>query len=82
MLHIQTCIVDLVPDKDTTINTRLLVPSSDIECLDGRDGSLSEMKKVTGANIQILSRSDLPAFVSEADELIQVCDSSFQNMAS
>ena len=38
LLHIQTRIVDLVPEKDNIITTRLLVPSSDIGCLEGRDG--------------------------------------------
>lgn len=73
MLHIQTHIVDLIPDKDNVVTTRLLVPSSDIVCLEGRDGSLLEMKRLTGANIQIVPREELPVFVSGADELIQVC---------
>lgn len=73
MLHIQTRIVDLVLDKDNTITTRLVVPSSDIECLDGKDASLSEIKRLTGANIQILPREQLPLCVAKTDELIQVC---------
>lgn len=73
MLHIQTRIVDLVPDKDNIVTTRLLVPSSDIGCLEGRDGSLLDMKRLTGANVQILPREELPMIVSGADELVQVC---------
>lgn len=73
MLHIQTRIVDLVPDKDNIVTTRLLVPSSDIRCLEGRDGSLSEMRRLTGANIQILPREEIPPCVSGTDELVQVC---------
>lgn len=73
MLHIQTRIVDLVPDKDNIITTRLLVPSCDIGCLDGRDGSLLEMRRLTGANIQVLPREEIPVCVSGTDELIQVC---------
>lgn len=73
LLHIQTRIVDLVPEKDNIITTRLLVPSSDIGCLEGRDGSLLEMKRLTGANIQILPREELPLCVSGAEELVQVC---------
>lgn len=73
MLHIQTRIVDLVPDKENIVTTRLLVPSSDIGCLEGRDGSLLEMKRLTGANVHIVPREDLPMFVSGADELVQVC---------
>ncbi|XWS50333.1 hypothetical protein CRYUN_Cryun12cG0079100 [Craigia yunnanensis] len=72
LLHIQTQIVDLVPDKDNIVTTRLLVPSSEIGCLEGRDGSLSEMKRLTGANIQILSREELPSCVSGPDEIVQI----------
>ncbi|XWS61346.1 hypothetical protein CRYUN_Cryun07bG0118400 [Craigia yunnanensis] len=72
LLHIQTQIVDLVPDKDNIITTRLLVPSSEIGCLEGRDGSLSEMKRLTGANIQILSREEVPSCVSGPDEIVQI----------
>ncbi|XVF12692.1 hypothetical protein REPUB_Repub08aG0141000 [Reevesia pubescens] len=72
LLHIQTQIVDLVPDKDNIVTTRLLVPSSEIGCLEGRDGSLSEMKRLTGANIQIFSREELPSYVSGPDEIVQI----------
>ena len=73
LLHIQTRIVDLVPEKENIITTRLLVPSGDIGCLEGRDGSLFEIRRLTGANIQILPRDELPVCVSGADELVQVC---------
>nr|POF10704.1 rna-binding kh domain-containing protein rcf3 [Quercus suber] len=53
LLHIQTCIVDLVLEKDNIITTRLLVPSSDIGCLEGRDGSLLEMKSMAAVPAQI-----------------------------
>ncbi|XAR52193.1 hypothetical protein NMG60_11020129 [Bertholletia excelsa] len=72
LLHIQSRIVDLVPDKENIITTRLLVPSVDIGCLDGKDGSLSEMRRLTGANIQILPREQLPACVVGSDELVQI----------
>ncbi|XP_071721664.1 RNA-binding KH domain-containing protein RCF3-like [Rutidosis leptorrhynchoides] len=72
LLHIQTRIVDLLPDKDNIVTTRLIVPSIDIGCLEGRDGSLSEMAKLTGANIQILPREEVPAFVSRNHELLQI----------
>ncbi|KAJ4954639.1 hypothetical protein NE237_011422 [Protea cynaroides] len=72
LLHIQSRIVDLGPDKDNIVTTRLLVPSSEIGCLEGRDGSLSEMRRLTGANIHILPREELPVYVSGADELIQI----------
>lgn len=73
LLHIQTRIVDLILDKDNTITTRLVVPSSEIECLDGKDASLSEIRRLTGANVQILPRDELPPCVAKTDELVQVC---------
>ncbi|XP_058100519.1 RNA-binding KH domain-containing protein RCF3 isoform X2 [Magnolia sinica] len=71
LLHIQSRIVDLGPDKDNIITTRLLIPATDIGCLEGRDGSLSEMRRLTRANIQILPREDLPQCAS-GDELVQI----------
>ena len=73
MLHIQTRILDLVPDKDNIVTTRLLIPSSDIGCLEGRDRSLSDIRRLTGANIHILPREELPMGSSGSDELVQVC---------
>ncbi|KAF4380365.1 RNA-binding KH domain-containing protein RCF3 [Cannabis sativa] len=72
LLHIQTRILDLIPDKDNIVTTRLLVPCGDIGCLEGRDGSLSEIRRLTGANIQILPRDELPTCISGSDELIQI----------
>ncbi|KAK1399428.1 RNA-binding KH domain-containing protein RCF3 [Heracleum sosnowskyi] len=71
LLHIQNRIVDIVPEKQNVITTRLLVPSSEIGCLEGRHG-LSEIRKTSGADIQILPREELPACVSENDELLQI----------
>ncbi|XP_010266588.1 PREDICTED: KH domain-containing protein HEN4 isoform X1 [Nelumbo nucifera] len=72
LLHIQSRIVDLGPDKDNIVTTRLLVSSSEIGCLDGRDGSLSEMRRLTGANIQILPREELPTCVPGSDDAVQI----------
>lgn len=72
LLHIQTHIVDLGPDKDNIITTRLLVPTSEIACFDGREGSLSDIQRQTSANVQILPREDLPLCALESDELIQI----------
>ncbi|CAL0319526.1 unnamed protein product [Lupinus luteus] len=72
LLHIQTRIVDLVLDKENIITTRLVIPSSDIECLDGKYSSLSEIKRLTGANIQILPREQRPLYVAKTDELVQI----------
>lgn len=73
LLHIQTHIVDLGPDKDNIITTRLLVPASEVALLEGMDGSLSNIRRLTCANIQILPKEDLPPCAMEADELVQVC---------
>lgn len=73
LLHIQTRIVDLVPDKENIVTTRLLIPSNEIECLEGKNGSLSEMR-LAGASIQILPREQLPvSIMSGTDEIVQVC---------
>lgn len=71
LLHIQTRIVDLVPDKDNIVTTRLLVGSRDIGCLDGAE-SLSEIKKLTGAVVEILPKEKIPLFISGTDELVQI----------
>ncbi|XP_017242882.1 RNA-binding KH domain-containing protein RCF3-like isoform X1 [Daucus carota subsp. sativus] len=71
LLHIQTRIVDIIPEKQNVITTRLLVPSGEIGCLEGRHG-LPEIRKITGADIQILPREELPVCVSENDELLQI----------
>ncbi|CAN0922596.1 RNA-binding KH domain-containing protein RCF3 [Linum grandiflorum] len=70
VLHIQTRIVDLVPDQDSVIKTRLLVPNSEVGCLEGRE-SLSEMERLTGAKVQILAKEKLPACASAVDEVVQ-----------
>lgn len=69
LLHIQTHIVDL---SDSIITTRLIIPSSDIECLDGKNASLSEIERSTGASIQILPREELPPCIANTDELVQI----------
>ncbi|XP_009802956.1 RNA-binding KH domain-containing protein RCF3 [Nicotiana sylvestris] len=72
LLHIQTRIVDLVPEKENVITTRLVVQTDEVECLGGRDGPLSDMQKITGATVQILPKEELPPCVSGTDEIIQI----------
>ncbi|XXG66859.1 hypothetical protein AAC387_Pa06g0342 [Persea americana] len=72
LLHIQSRIVDLGPDKDNIIITRLLVPEAEIGCLEGRDGSLTEIARLTHTNMQILPREELPLCVLGTDELVQI----------
>ncbi|KAK4351005.1 hypothetical protein RND71_030318 [Anisodus tanguticus] len=72
LLHIQTRIVDLVPDKENVITTRLVVQTDEVECLGGRDGPLSDLQKITGATVKILLKEELPPCVSGTDEIIQI----------
>ncbi|KAL3373951.1 hypothetical protein AABB24_005756 [Solanum stoloniferum] len=72
LLHIQTRIVDLVPEKENVITTRLVVQTDEVECLGGRDGLLSDMQKITGATVKILPKEELPPCVSRIDEVIQI----------
>lgn len=72
LLHIQTRIVDLVPEKENIITTRLLVQSDEVGYLGGRDGLSCEMRKINGANVQILPKEELPAVASESDEILQI----------
>ncbi|CAI0452482.1 unnamed protein product, partial [Linum tenue] len=70
LLHIQTRIVDLVLDQDSVTKTWLLVPNSEVGCLVGRE-LLSEMERLTGAKVQIMTKLKVPAFISGTDELVQ-----------
>lgn len=56
-----------------SFTTRLLVPTSRIGCLIGKGGSIvTEMRRITKANIRILSKESLPKIASEDDEMVQV----------
>ncbi|KAG8501608.1 hypothetical protein CXB51_003918 [Gossypium anomalum] len=56
-----------------SFTTRLLVPTSRIGCLIGKGGSIvTEMRRMTKANIRILSKENLPKIASEDDEMVQV----------
>lgn len=72
LLHIQTRIVDIHPEKENIVTTRLLLQSDEIGCLDGKDGSLSALKKIAGADVHILPREELPMCISETDEILQI----------
>ncbi|CAA7051612.1 unnamed protein product [Microthlaspi erraticum] len=67
LLHIQTRILDLVPEKDNLVTTRLLVSSRDSVCLEGKAGS--EISRLTGASVEILSRKE---YASINDVVIQI----------
>ncbi|CAM8908977.1 unnamed protein product [Rhodiola kirilowii] len=72
LLHIQTRILSPMTDNESSAITRLVIPSSDIGCLEAKDGSLTELTKVSGADLQILSRDQAPKFLSGTDELLQI----------
>nr|GEV68995.1 KH domain-containing protein [Tanacetum cinerariifolium] len=56
-----------------TFTTRLLVPSSHIGCLIGKGGAkISEMRRITKANIRILTKEDVPKVAERDDEMVQI----------
>ncbi|KAK8957127.1 KH domain-containing protein [Platanthera zijinensis] len=74
VLRVQHRILLAVPDnKDNVVLSRLLVSSHQIGCLLGKGGSIiSEMRKLSGAHIRVLSRDQIPKGVAENDEIVQV----------
>lgn len=70
LLHIQTRIVDIAPEKENIITTRLLLQSDEIGCL--KDGSLLDKGKMGGANVEILPRGKRPDAVLGSNEIIQI----------
>ncbi|KAH7414709.1 hypothetical protein KP509_14G007100 [Ceratopteris richardii] len=69
-------LVDLQIEKDMdnkSFVVRLLVPSNQIGCLLGKGGNIvSEMRKVTKANIRISPKDEPSKCARENDELVQV----------
>ncbi|KAL1338129.1 hypothetical protein HN51_032809 [Arachis hypogaea] len=56
-----------------SFTTRLLVSTSRIGCLIGKGGSIiTEMRRLTKANIRILSKDNLPKIASDDDEMVQI----------
>uniref|UniRef100_A0A1J3F5S2 KH domain-containing protein n=2 Tax=Noccaea caerulescens TaxID=107243 RepID=A0A1J3F5S2_NOCCA len=56
-----------------SFTTRLLVPSSRIGCILGKGGAIiSEMRRMTKANIRVLGKENLPKVASEDDEMVQI----------
>ncbi|XP_076955315.1 uncharacterized protein LOC143630109 [Bidens hawaiensis] len=53
--------------------TRLLEPTSQIGCLIGKGGAIiSEMRRISKANIRIISKENLPKVAEDDDEMVQV----------
>ncbi|OIT21445.1 kh domain-containing protein [Nicotiana attenuata] len=63
-------------EKDSgliSFTTRLLVPTSRVGCLIGKGGAIiNELRKITKANIRILSKENLPKVAAEDDEMVQI----------
>jgi poly(rC)-binding protein 3/4 len=60
-------------DRSSHTPARLLVPSQHIGCLLGKGGSIiSEMRKITGANIRIFGNEQIPRCAQRNDEMVQV----------
>ncbi|GFY84899.1 RNA-binding KH domain-containing protein [Actinidia rufa] len=56
-----------------SFTTRLLVPTSRIGCLIGKGGAIiTEMRRITKANIRILSKEDVPKVAAEDEEMVQI----------
>ncbi|BAB09870.1 unnamed protein product [Arabidopsis thaliana] len=57
----------------SSITARLVVPTSQIGCVLGKGGVIvSEMRKTTGAAIQILKVEQNPKCISENDQVVQI----------
>ncbi|XP_076931317.1 KH domain-containing protein At4g18375-like isoform X2 [Bidens hawaiensis] len=53
--------------------TRLLVPTSRIGCLIGKGGAIiREMRRISKANIRIMSKENLPKVAEDDDEMVQI----------
>lgn len=56
-----------------SFTTRLLVPTSRIGCLIGKGGAIiTEIRRITKANIRILSKENLPKVAEHDDEMVQI----------
>ncbi|KAL9684228.1 hypothetical protein QQ045_021663 [Rhodiola kirilowii] len=74
VLRVQARIIKCPPEsKDPTVTARLLVPSSQISALLGKGGAiLAEIRKLSGAQVHILGKEQLPRHVTANDDLVQV----------
>ncbi|CAA6665765.1 unnamed protein product [Spirodela intermedia] len=72
LLHIQSHMVELGPEKDNIATTRLLISTSATGCLQGRDGTMGDLRRLTHANVQILPREEIPSCANGAYELLQI----------
>ena len=55
------------------LTARLLVPNAQIGCILGKGGKIIEqMRREIGAQIRVLPKEQIPAWVSNTDEMVQV----------
>ncbi|XP_060965942.1 KH domain-containing protein HEN4 isoform X1 [Cannabis sativa] len=60
-------------NKGSSVTARLVVPSNQVGCLLGKGGSIvSEMRKVTGANIRVIGGDQVPKCATEKDVVVQI----------
>lgn len=62
-----------VPEGGQDVVTRLLVPTSQVGCLLGKQGKIvSQMREESGAQIRVLPKDQLPSCASRTDEVVQI----------
>lgn len=78
ILHVQRKLMLPASDKEGPAMCRLIVSPNQVGCLLGKGGSIiTEMRKLSGAFIVVLSKDKIPMGVPEDDEVIQIsggCD--------
>lgn len=74
VLRVLSRIVRAAPEsKENTVTAKLLVSSHQIGCLLGKAGSvITEMRKLSGAQIRVLGKDQLPKGASGNEEVVQV----------
>ncbi|KAG7011555.1 KH domain-containing protein HEN4 [Cucurbita argyrosperma subsp. argyrosperma] len=64
---------DMSSGKGSPVVARLVVPSNQVGCVLGKGGVIiSEIRKVTGTNIRIISSEQVPKCAAENDEIVQI----------
>ncbi|KAK8967082.1 KH domain-containing protein [Platanthera guangdongensis] len=76
VLRVHSRLTEASVDKGL-VSTRLLVPAQQVGCLLGKGGSIiTEMRRITGANIKIFVSEQLPKCAHPNDGLVQASGSS------
>jgi len=62
-----------ISSMESPVTARLLVAASTVNCLSGNEGQvISELREVTGADLQILHGEPVPIGASDDDVVVQV----------